>query len=295
MGDQPQATDADADEVLRSMGLAPPKNKPEDANSILRELGLDPNKRDEDDANILQEIDGIAAKQHEPKQRAQALRLQVDKLKEEMKELMQQGKKPEALAKLRLSKSSQQELEAIYARNPDIMYELEPDRKPDPKQEEMKQSEIEAQAAAGGKPVQQPTRPPPATNEGILDVYEKYHNYEDIKAVSVMEKEVARCKDLIGMLGENTELIDALEDRIEALNLQKGSITSDIQNGFVTPQGYLKKLQEYKAGEVEKFKAAKLGGLDTENLGLILSRVETCVSEIKEIEKGITESGEPEK
>jgi len=49
------------------MGLAPPKNKPEDANSILRELGLDPNKRDEDDANILQEIDGIAAKQHEPK------------------------------------------------------------------------------------------------------------------------------------------------------------------------------------------------------------------------------------
>jgi len=38
-----------------------------------------------------------------------------------------------------------------------------------------------------------------------------------------------------------------------------------------------------------------LGGLDTENLGLILSRVETCVSEIKEIEKGITESGEPEK
>jgi len=70
--------------------------------------------------------------------------LQVDKLKEEMKELMQQGKKPEALAKLRLSKSSQQELEAIYARNPDIMYELEPDRKPAPKQEEMKQSEIEA-------------------------------------------------------------------------------------------------------------------------------------------------------
>ena len=72
MDDQQEATDEDADAILGSLGIGPPKTQ--DENSVMRELGLDPDKRDEDNANLLSEIDVIGKKQQEPLDHAKELK-----------------------------------------------------------------------------------------------------------------------------------------------------------------------------------------------------------------------------
>ena len=52
--------------------------------------------------------------------------------------------------------------------------------------------------------------------------------------MSVIEREVQRCTDLIQNVG-NDDLKYALEDRIDVLNYTKESIEGDIQNEFLTP------------------------------------------------------------
>ena len=71
------------------------------------------------------------------------------------------------------------------------------------------------------------------------------------------------------------------------LEHHKESITSDIQNGFLTPEGYLEKLRIYLREEKVHFQAARDDGLDKENLGLIMTRLEQINTEIKEMESGM--------
>ena len=121
----------------------------------------------------------------------------------------------------------------------------------------------------------------------MIEVYETWHNPEKFEAVSVIEKEINRCEDLIDMLTGNDELITALKDRIEVLEHQKDSITSDIQNGFLSPAAYLEKLKNYLRSEKANFMAARDDGVDKENLGLIMTRLEQISAEIKEMEQGM--------
>lgn len=141
--------------------------------------------------------------------------------------------------------------------------------------------------------VKKPQRDPPLTNEGVIEVYETWHNPEKYEAVSVIEKEIERCEGLIDMLEGNEQLQNALKDRVEVLEMQKESITSDIQNGFMSPQAYLEKLKNYMKSEKAGFMAARDDGLDKENLALIMTRLEQINAEIKEMEAGLQSSGEP--
>ena len=71
------------------------------------------------------------------------------------------------------------------------------------------------------------------------------------------------------------------------LEIKKDSITSDIQNGFMSPQAYLEKLRDYQKSEKANFMAARDDGLDKENLELIMKRLEQINAEAREIEAGL--------
>ena len=72
-------------------------------------------------------------------------------------------------------------------------------------------------------------KPAPQTTDDILDVYDTYHNPEEIKSVMVIDSEIERCNNLISQLkGYNDELVSAIEERIDILQFQKESIEGDI-------------------------------------------------------------------
>jgi len=75
-----------------------------------------------------------------------------------------------------------------------------------------------------------------------------------------------------------------LEERAEILAMVKESIESDIQNEFLTPEGYLAKIKEYYDLELANFKQANKDGLDKANLSFIMDRLETVKKEIKDFE-----------
>lgn len=81
----------------------------------------------------------------------------------------------------------------------------------------------------------------PQSNDEVLEVYDTYHNCDEIKSFKVIENEITRCEGLVSQLkGFNDELVEALEDRIDTLKFAKESIEGDIKNEFLSPQGYMK-------------------------------------------------------
>ena len=67
------------------------------------------------------------------------------------------------------------------------------------KVEEAKVSErpIPAQQSAPATQNSQGLKPAPQTNDEILDVYDTYHNPEEIRSVMVIDSEIQRCNGLI--------------------------------------------------------------------------------------------------
>lgn len=55
----------------------------------------------------------------------------------------------------------------------------------------------------------------------------------------------------------------------------------------MSPAGYLDKLKNYLKSEKSHFMAARNDGLDKENLGLIMTRLELINAEIKDMESGM--------
>ena len=69
----------------------------------------------------------------------------------------------------------------------------------------------------------------PQTNDELFEIYDEFHNAEEIKSVMVLDHEMKRCTDLITNLkGYNDDLVTALEERIDVLGFQKWSIESDM-------------------------------------------------------------------
>jgi len=78
----------------------------------------------------------------------------------------------------------------------------------------------------------------------IIEIYEKFHDPEQIQSMMVIEKEVERCKGLLKKVTDE-DLATALEERIEILEMSAESIQNDVANEFLTPEGYLQKIQVY--------------------------------------------------
>ena len=74
--------------------------------------------------------------------------------------------------------------------------------------------------------------------------------------MSVIEKELERCAGLKGAVTDE-DLIFALEERIDIIQMAKESIEGDIGGGLLTPQGYCKKVQGYVKHEMANLNAAK--------------------------------------
>lgn len=71
-----------------------------------------------------------------------------------------------------------------------------------------------------------------------------------------------------------------MEDRIDVLKMKAESIQSDIQNEFLTQQGYLDQCKEYYKAELANLKKAQVAGVDADNIQLIKNRIETVKQEI---------------
>jgi hypothetical protein len=57
----------------------------------------------------------------------------------------------------------------------------------------------------------------------IIEIYEKFHDPEQIQSMMVIEKEVERCKGLLKKVTDE-DLATALEERIEILEMSAESI-----------------------------------------------------------------------
>ena len=84
----------------------------------------------------------------------------------------------------------------------------------------------------------------PKLKMSIVDIYEKFHNPEQIQSMMVIENEVERCKGLLKKVTDE-DLATALEERIDILEMAAESIKNDVANEFLTPEGYLQKIQVY--------------------------------------------------
>ena len=113
---------------------------------------------------------------------------------------------------------------------------------------------------------------PPKLSMPITEIYDKFHNPEQIQSMMVIENEVERCKDLLKKVREE-DLATALEERIEILEMAAESIQNDVANEFLTPEGYLQKIQVYLKYEMSVLKKANEIGLDPENTQLIKNRI----------------------
>ena len=84
----------------------------------------------------------------------------------------------------------------------------------------------------------------PKLKMSIIEIYEKFHDPEQIQSMMVIEKELERCKGLLKKVTDE-DLATALEERIEILEMSAESIQNDVANEFLTPEGYLQKIQVY--------------------------------------------------
>lgn len=60
----------------------------------------------------------------------------------------------------------------------------------------------------------------------MVEIYDKYHDVEEMNSIKVVEHEMERCKQLSTSV-EDESLIDALENRIEMLEIKQDQIMAD--------------------------------------------------------------------
>lgn len=91
-----------------------------------------------------------------------------------------------------------------------------------------------------------PSNQPPAQQSSltITEIYEQFHDAEQTKAVSVIEKEITRCQQVKDS-STDEDIQDLMEERIEQLKMNKESTEEDINGGFLTVEGYLAQLKKY--------------------------------------------------
>ena len=116
---------------------------------------------------------------------------------------------------MRIYKDLMAKYNAILEEYPDVKLELQggAGAQPQPKAEEQK---VSSAAAATSK-----------CTLSLEEIYEKYHNCEDTNAMSVIEKEIARCTKVKAST-KDEELSDIMELRIDQLQSNKESTEGDI-------------------------------------------------------------------
>ena len=235
----PGDDDAEYAKMLKDMGLAPgAKGGQSEEEKILASIMAhedeDPEKMNEDE--LLAEL--MKGSERDPLEEAKELKGKIAALVNQCKSLMQSGNKAQALAKLREKKEHEARYAEIVKQHPEIQYQFEdaPRDKPVAVQSsavsvtQKKKPEEQKVPAAAAKP-----------QLSVLEIYEKFHDVDSLKAMSVIEHETERCQKLMPTI-QDPDMAGEMEVRIEALQMAKESIESDIQNGMLTPEGYFESI-----------------------------------------------------
>jgi hypothetical protein len=120
------------------------------------------------------------AENDEKIQQARDMKDKAENLKNQTKDLNTKGMKKEALAKMREFKEAQAQFDAFIEENPDILAEMyiDNDEKPVPK-------------ANVSPPVVKPNK---SKVLSVEEIYDKYHDVEEMNSIKVVENELERCK-----------------------------------------------------------------------------------------------------
>ena len=103
---------------------------------------------------------------------------------------------------MREFKAAQAQYDAFIKENPDILAEMYTDADNQEKK---------------------PSQPKPAAKQkqlSLIEIYDKYHDVEEMNSIKVVEHELERCKTLSTNV-EDEALIDALENRIDMLEIKQ--------------------------------------------------------------------------
>ena len=196
-------------DMMRGMGMEIDENgidEDDEIKKIMKDMGVKEDPENMDDDAILAELE--SAENEEKIQEGRNLRDNAETLKTQTKELNAKGLKTEALAKMREYKAAQAQFDKFISENPDILAEMyaEEDEQPPKK------------VAA---PKVQPKK-----QLSVVEIYDKYHDVEEMNSIKVVEHEMERCKQLSTSV-EDESLIDALENRIEMLEIKQDKIMAD--------------------------------------------------------------------
>ena len=74
----------------------------------------------------------------------------------------------------------------------------------------------------------------------MLDLYEKFHNIEEVDSMAALAYERNRYKKLLKKT-KAPEIVDELTSRIDELNLYEKSIKEDIANDLLKDEDYFAK------------------------------------------------------
>ena len=191
-------------DMMRQMGMEIDEeqglDEDDEMRKIMKDMGVQEDPENMDDDAILAELE--MAENDEKIQQGRNLRDKAEELKPVTKALNSQGKKAEALAKMREFKAAQAQYDAFIKEHPDILAEMYTD---DDNQEK--------------KPIQ----PKPAAKQkqlSLIEIYDKYHEVEEMNSIKVVEYELERCKTLSTNVDDDA-LIDALENRIDMLEIKQ--------------------------------------------------------------------------
>ena len=191
-------------DMMRQMGMEIDEeqglDEDDEMRKIMKDMGVQEDPENMDDDAILAELE--MAENDEKIQQGRNLRDKAEELKTETKALNSQGKKAEALDKMREFKAAQAQYDAFIKEHPDILAEMYTD---DDNQEK--------------KPIQ----PKPAAKQkqlSLIEIYDKYHEVEEMNSIKVVEYELERCKTLSTNVDDDA-LIDALENRIDMLEIKQ--------------------------------------------------------------------------
>lgn len=82
--------------------------------------------------------------------------------------------------------------------------------------------------------------------QDLEDIYDEYHLVDEIASITVLEKELERCKGEAKKAGlKNKPLLKFFLDRCDFIKIQIENIEGECESGDLTPEGYMEKVQEY--------------------------------------------------
>lgn len=287
-------------QMMKQMGIEYDMDEDNELNAddeyakILKQMGIKEGGGDDDVMRILQageeDVDMMdddallrqympdELKPKSPRTEAKQAKDKAETLRAEMKKLMAAGKKTEAVPLMREFKAEMAKYNEICEKHPKVKQQLEGGPQEASQPAPQKKEEEKKQASVNPQPVQ-----PVVTMDAqaLIDIYEQYHDPEKIQSMAVIENEMSRCRGLVDGLTDD-DLIAALQDRLDILEMSKDSIMSDIQNEFLTPAQYLQKIKAYHAYEVKNLARAKKDGLASDHEALIEERIKLVKGEISE-------------